>query len=73
MPKEKRFGFRISNATQKRIREIHERGGGETMTETVRHALAIYEAVLDARDDGRGFFLEDDEGELRDVFLLPPL
>ena len=73
MAKKKLLAIRVSNETDLLLRSLRDRSGSDTLTETVRHALALYGAVLDARDDGQRLFLKDEDGGTKEVLLLPTL
>ena len=65
-----RVSLRLSKEAKARLDDVSERTEAGSPTEVVRRALALYDALLDQKEQGRKVILRDDDGTEREVMLL---
>ena len=64
-----RLNLVVDQATRERIEAIQEQTGADTMSESVRRAVAIYERMLTLTSDGAEIVLRTTEGAERIIMI----
>lgn len=65
-----RLNLELESSVRDRLETLQERSGAATMTEVIRRALAVYEVVLQASEDGERVVVQSREGKERQLVLL---
>lgn len=65
-----RLNLRIGKNVRARIEMLKDATGAESLTEVLRRALALYDALLQERAKGYALILRDDDGSEREVSFM---
>lgn len=65
-----RVSLRLSKEAKARLDRVKDRTHAESLTEVVRHAIALYEGLLDQDENGTEIVLRDKSGKERVVQLI---
>ena len=65
-----RITLAVSPTIKDRLDDLQDRTEAESMTETFRRALAIYEAMVDAKERGAKVIVKEKNGRTRDLLIL---
>jgi len=66
-----RFNIDLPDAVKVRLEEIRDETGASSVSEVVRRALATYDNLYTCHKAGNVAKMEDENGELRDLFIIP--
>ena len=65
-----RLSLRLSTEVKAQLEEMRERSRAESLTEVIRHALMLYDTLLDEKEAGRTFVVRSEDGKEREVMLI---
>lgn len=65
-----RLNLELTKQTRDRLEELRERSEADSLTEVIRRALAVYDAVLEHYGTGGKVLLRDKDGVDRQVLVL---
>lgn len=65
-----RVSLRLSKEAKARLDRVKDRTHAESLTEVIRHAIALYEGLLDQDEKGAEIILRTQDGTERLVQLI---
>lgn len=65
-----RLNLRIRSSTRDRLERVKEDAQAESLTQVLRNALVLYEALLAESQKGKTLVLRDEEGNEQEVLLV---
>lgn len=65
-----RVSLRMTQGVKEQLDDVQARCGAESIGETVRRALAVYETLLEQRERGRVVLVRGDDGVERELVLV---
>ena len=70
-PKRARLHLEVPDRVRERIEHLRELSDADSITDVIRRALAVYDAVLTAsREEGRTVIIRDRDGTERELLIV---
>jgi hypothetical protein len=66
-----RLSLEVAETVRKRLEQLQLRSEADSMVEVIRRALAVYEVLWEAKDDGASVVVRYDDGREKEVILAP--
>jgi hypothetical protein len=66
-----RINLEVIEPVRQRLERLQKRSEADSMVEVIRRALAVYEVLWEAKDEGASVIVRSSEGEEREVILTP--
>jgi hypothetical protein len=66
-----RLNLEIAETVRQRLESLQARSEADSMVEVIRRALAVYEVLWEAKDEGASVIVRTKGGEEKEVILAP--